>query len=336
MEATTLDLERRLRFAGLRVTRSRTTVLTAVHAHPHADTDMVVDAARRTLSDLSRQAVHDSLRALVEVGLVRQFQLGSVVRFEEAQTHDDHHHAVCTSCGRIANVDCVGGRPSCPSPADSRGFLVSAVEVVYRGLCPDCATRSGETPRLSDRRHDGSHAEDGTRPEPEPLVRPQPVAPAPGPRDAAVVAGVPPSVSSRRTRAGRAASGPSPEPPSSRPGAPHPWAPFDPPLTEGRPAARPGPTPLPSPPEASPHAPERAAPAARDTRPVWFQAEPRHALSRRDVNKLAGPTVLDDGVDHGTPGTGATPSPTADAPLTRRRARHEAARPHLSELSRQN
>ena len=45
---TTSDFERMLRGAALRVTRPRVAVLAAVHAHPHADTDSIIGAVRRT------------------------------------------------------------------------------------------------------------------------------------------------------------------------------------------------------------------------------------------------------------------------------------------------
>jgi len=168
MEVTAQEVERLLRFAGLRVTRSRAAVLAAVHEHRHAATEMIVDGARRTLPDLSRQAVHDSLRALVEVGLVRRFQLGSMVRFE-VQTGDNHHHVVCTSCGRIADVDYGGPTPPCLSPADTHEFVISWSEIVYHGLCPDCVGRSNERARhlgslrghwLSAAHADAEHATD--------------------------------------------------------------------------------------------------------------------------------------------------------------------------------
>jgi len=100
-------------------------------------TDAVVDEARR-VADLSRRTVNESLRVLVEARLVRRFHVGSGARFE-AKT-DDHQHMVCTSCGRIADVDGVGP----PAPADSQGFVISSAEVVYEGLCPVCAGRSDD------------------------------------------------------------------------------------------------------------------------------------------------------------------------------------------------
>jgi Fur family ferric uptake transcriptional regulator len=70
--ATTLDFQQMLRGAALRVTRPRAAVLSAVHAHPHADTDSIIDAVRRGLPVVSHQAVYDSLHALTAAGLVRR------------------------------------------------------------------------------------------------------------------------------------------------------------------------------------------------------------------------------------------------------------------------
>ena len=51
---TTSDLERMLRGAALRVTRPRVAVLAAVHDHPHADTDAIIDAVRAASSATCR------------------------------------------------------------------------------------------------------------------------------------------------------------------------------------------------------------------------------------------------------------------------------------------
>jgi len=131
-----------LRGADLRVTRPRVAVLTAVHAHPHADTDSVIGAVRRELPSVSHQAVYDVLRALTTAGLVRRIQpSGSVARYE-ARVGDNHHHVVCRSCGDIADVDCAVGEAPCLHASDDSGFAIDEAEVIYWGLCPACSTRS--------------------------------------------------------------------------------------------------------------------------------------------------------------------------------------------------
>jgi Fur family ferric uptake transcriptional regulator len=135
----TSDLERMLRRVALRVTRPRVAVLSAVHDHPHADTDSLIRAVRAELGAVSHQAVYDVLRVLVATGLVRRIQpRGSVARFE-ARVGDNHHHVVCRSCGAIADVDCAVGTTPCLTASDTHGFTIDEAEVVYWGRCPACA-----------------------------------------------------------------------------------------------------------------------------------------------------------------------------------------------------
>ncbi|HEY0888433.1 MAG TPA: Fur family transcriptional regulator [Nocardioides sp.] len=134
------DFEQVLRAASLRVTRPRLAVLAAVRDHPHADTESVIDAARRELPEVSHQAVYDSLHALTAAGLVRRIQpSGSVARYE-ARIGDNHHHVVCRSCGAIADVDCATGHAPCLTASDDHGFILDEAEVVYWGRCPACST----------------------------------------------------------------------------------------------------------------------------------------------------------------------------------------------------
>lgn len=138
---STSDLADQLRTAQLRVTRPRVAVLDAVHSHPHADTDTIFGAVRTGLPEVSRQAVYDVLHALTAAGLVRRIQpSGSVARYE-ARVGDNHHHVVCRSCGVIGDVDCAVGEAPCLTPSDHNGFVLDEAEVVYWGLCPDCAAR---------------------------------------------------------------------------------------------------------------------------------------------------------------------------------------------------
>jgi Fur family transcriptional regulator, stress-responsive regulator len=142
------DLERTLRGAALRVTRPRLAVLSAVHAHPHADTDSIIQAVRAQgvhegHGEVSHQAVYDVLRALTDAGLVRRIQpMGSVARYE-ARVGDNHHHVVCRSCGAVADVDCAVGEAPCVTAADDAGYAIDEAEVLYWGRCPACRAAGG-------------------------------------------------------------------------------------------------------------------------------------------------------------------------------------------------
>ncbi len=136
----TFDAEHLLRGSSLRVTRPRVAVLSAVHRHPHADTDSIAGIVRDDLGEVSTQAVYDVLRALTAAGLVRRIEpAGSVARYE-SRVADNHHHVVCRSCGAIADVDCAVGDAPCLSASDDHGYSIDETEVTHWGLCPDCST----------------------------------------------------------------------------------------------------------------------------------------------------------------------------------------------------
>ena len=106
----TLDVEQLLRGAALRVTRPRVAVLTAVYAHPHADTDSIIGAVREDLGEVSHQAVYDVLRALTAAGLLRRIQpSGSVARYESETT-------ITTSSAARAGSSPTSIAPSGPRP----------------------------------------------------------------------------------------------------------------------------------------------------------------------------------------------------------------------------
>ncbi|QFG69607.1 Fur family transcriptional regulator [Ornithinimicrobium pratense] len=139
------DLTSALRGASLRVTRPRLAVLGAVHDHPHADTDTVIRLVRAELGAVSHQAVYDVLRALTDAGLLRRIQPAGATARYEARVGDNHHHAVCRSCGAIADVDCAVGHTPCLTVSEGHGFVVDEAEVVYWGTCPECATAPDPT-----------------------------------------------------------------------------------------------------------------------------------------------------------------------------------------------
>jgi Fur family transcriptional regulator, stress-responsive regulator len=134
----TADYEQQLRQARLSVTRPRLAVLGAVHDHPHADTNALIEAVREQLAEVSHQAVYDTLRALSDADLIRRIQpSGSVARYE-SRVGDNHHHIVCRSCGSVADVDCAVGEAPCLTASETHGYRIDEAEVIYWGTCPTC------------------------------------------------------------------------------------------------------------------------------------------------------------------------------------------------------
>lgn len=137
-----VDLAGVLRDAGLRITASRLAVLSAVTEAQHITAEQVKLDVRDRVGTISTQAAYDVLGALTRAGLVRRIEpAGSPARYE-TRVGDNHHHAVCRSCGAITDVDCVVGEPPCLLPSDVSGFVIDEAEVTFWGICPTCHTTS--------------------------------------------------------------------------------------------------------------------------------------------------------------------------------------------------
>lgn len=141
-----IDPAELLRQHGIQVTAQRLAVLRAVSHQPHLTADAVAAAVRAEIGAISLQSVYDALDVLVAQGLIRRIQPArSPARFED-RVGDNHHHVICRTCGRVADVDCAVGSAPCLTAIDDKGFQIDEAEVVYWGHCPECRTQAEAAP----------------------------------------------------------------------------------------------------------------------------------------------------------------------------------------------
>ncbi len=110
-----------LRQRGVQVTAQRLAVFKAVTRRPHVTAEGVAEVVRAEIGAISLQSVYDALAVLVAEGLIRRIQpAGSPARFED-RVDDNHHHLICRTCGRMADVDCAVGRRALPDARPTTG-----------------------------------------------------------------------------------------------------------------------------------------------------------------------------------------------------------------------
>nr|NLD39689.1 transcriptional repressor [Actinomycetales bacterium] len=126
-----------LRQSGLRATPGRLSVLEVLAREPHVDAETI--RQRIGLEAPSLQAVHNILADLHSAGLVRRFVPARSAARYERRIGDNHHHAVCSGCGTVFDVDSTTGDEPYAPGAIPEGFRVSTAEIVFWGVCADCA-----------------------------------------------------------------------------------------------------------------------------------------------------------------------------------------------------
>ena len=129
-----------LRRAGLRVTHHRGALLLAMRSterHARAEELRAAAADRGTVIPLP--TVYSVLEDLVRAGLARTLRgEGGMLRFDA--NVERHHHLSCIRCGALQDIPCVDIDESdpCIALSDSRGWVVHAADVTFRGVCPNC------------------------------------------------------------------------------------------------------------------------------------------------------------------------------------------------------
>ena len=130
------------RVEGRRVTPQRRAIARVLlDADSHLTADQVLTRVRRRLPSISPATVYNTLHELVEMGLLRELDLG--LGFQERRYDvgmEKHDHVVCVRCGRIEDIPRRNGTK--PYLQEDHEFEIIDRRVTYLGLCPDCATDS--------------------------------------------------------------------------------------------------------------------------------------------------------------------------------------------------
>lgn len=129
-------MENKLEDLGL--TRQREVVLRVIRdADSHLTANEVFSAAKDLLPSISFATVYNSLRFLKEAGHIAEIQFGNGASRFDRMTHR-HDHAICTSCGKLVDIDMEHPAEIIKMAAKRSKFKPQSLEFTLRGLCPDC------------------------------------------------------------------------------------------------------------------------------------------------------------------------------------------------------
>jgi Fur family transcriptional regulator, stress-responsive regulator len=144
---TVEELTELFRRQGLRVTPQRQAIFGLLHGDDrHPTVESLFEAARARMPTISLKTVYQTVKDLAAMGEVVLLDLGTGSCRVDPNVEHDHHHVICTRCGKVRDVSLDLGDVELP-PRYRRGFSVSAVEVNFRGLCDECARSTPLTDR---------------------------------------------------------------------------------------------------------------------------------------------------------------------------------------------
>ena len=124
-----------------RNTRQRALVLEAVRSlRNHPTSADVYEAVREKHPSISRATVYRNLNVLTEQGEVLHIPVaGGADRYDFRC--DCHYHAICRECGVVYDVE-MPSEELLSSVRDTHGFQIEGFDIIFTGLCPDCADKA--------------------------------------------------------------------------------------------------------------------------------------------------------------------------------------------------
>jgi Fe2+ or Zn2+ uptake regulation protein len=129
----------RLRAQGRRVTPQRRAIIQVLlEDHTtHLTAERVFTRMQDMMPDMSPATVYNTLHELVDMGALRELDLGLGERHYDV-IMENHAHLVCIGCGRVEDVTYPHDAPVIP-PEHTQGFQVIDYSITFRGYCPTCA-----------------------------------------------------------------------------------------------------------------------------------------------------------------------------------------------------
>ncbi len=132
------ELTAALRAAGHRITDQRQCIMRHLAGNDqHPTVESLHDAARAEMPSISLKTVYQTVHDLEALGAVRMLDLGTGSVRVDPNVDDEHHHLVCTRCGRVRDVPLVLANVA-PPRTYRRDFTVDSVQVIFRGTCREC------------------------------------------------------------------------------------------------------------------------------------------------------------------------------------------------------
>jgi len=129
----------RLRERGYRVTPQRAAVVKAlVRPGLHPTVEQIYGHVRGEFPMTSRATVYKTLAVLRDMGAVCELRVGGGGIRYDGCADQPHPHLVCTTCGRICDLDLAPVENTIAEIEERTGYRIVSHRRDFFGVCPDC------------------------------------------------------------------------------------------------------------------------------------------------------------------------------------------------------
>jgi len=136
-------IEEILRTKKIKVTPQRMAVYSILKkTRSHPNVEMIFQKLKPDYPAMSLATVYKTVDVLKKVGLIQELNVGeSGLRYDAVVS--PHSHVYCEKCGKVGDVDGLQldeyqDQALLNKVKEKSGFDISAVQLYFFGVCPDC------------------------------------------------------------------------------------------------------------------------------------------------------------------------------------------------------
>ena len=137
--------------AGLRNTKPRRVIARCLAEHAAQETDFATEELWQQLQTanphLGRATLFRAVDVLAELGVLDRIELGDGTRRYRVCGIGHHHHLICTTCHRIAEIDVCLPEQQLAGAAARVGFSIDRHVLEIYGRCLNCRDISAKQTR---------------------------------------------------------------------------------------------------------------------------------------------------------------------------------------------
>ena len=137
-----VELLQILRDSGMRITKLRSLIIEIIleNGKPISAPE-ILEAVRKHVSSVNKTTIYRCLDTLLEKDIVKKVYLNSDLLHYELSFLPHHHHATCTTCGKVQEVsshELEKAVANLESSVIDSGFAVKDHIIELRGKCQTC------------------------------------------------------------------------------------------------------------------------------------------------------------------------------------------------------
>lgn len=134
-----MDILKKLRSKGYRITSQREKILKEIYEHP-LTVDEIFASLKKKKIRLDLASVYRTLQLFTKNTIVQEVQFGDgKKRYELVNEKNHHHHIVCNNCGTVENVILPNEERLIKTIAESSQFQIVKHTLEFFGLCAKCS-----------------------------------------------------------------------------------------------------------------------------------------------------------------------------------------------------